>query len=115
MALITWLSRITPLPSNNDKENGYEAKVSGNWKRPSNPSKDMYALQSDPFTHFSLVFAALVHDLEHPGVPNAQVRRAMFFTGVRRYLETLLVGGATMIECHSICLVFRLLPRTLTS
>jgi hypothetical protein len=91
MALITWLSRIIPLPSNFDKENVYEAKVSGNWKRQSNPSKDMYALQSDPFTHFSLVFAALVHDLEHSGVPNAQVRHftqansTIFATRVRRY------------------------------
>lgn len=77
MALITWLSRLTPLPSKHAKENVYEAKGSGNWKWAANPSKDMYALQSDPFTHFSLVFAALVHDLEHSGVPNAQVRPSM--------------------------------------
>ncbi|CAB9516323.1 Receptor-type guanylate cyclase gcy [Seminavis robusta] len=71
MALITWLSRITPLPSDGDTENMYEAKLTGDWKRRSNPCKDMFALQADPLTHFALIFAALIHDLDHTGVPNA--------------------------------------------
>jgi len=30
-----------------------------------------YGITSDPLTHFSLVFSALIHDVDHTGVPNA--------------------------------------------
>ena len=30
-----------------------------------------YGLTSDPLVHFAVVFSALIHDAEHPGVPNA--------------------------------------------
>ena len=30
-----------------------------------------YGITSDPLMHFSLIFSALVHDADHPGVPNA--------------------------------------------
>lgn len=30
-----------------------------------------YGITSDPLTHFAVVFAALIHDLDHKGVPNA--------------------------------------------
>jgi len=29
-----------------------------------------YGITSDPLTHFSAIFSALIHDLDHPGVPN---------------------------------------------
>jgi class 3 adenylate cyclase len=32
-----------------------------------------YGITSDPLTHFACVFAALIHDVDHPGVPNAQL------------------------------------------
>lgn len=32
-----------------------------------------YGITSDPLTQFSCVFAALIHDVEHQGVPNAQL------------------------------------------
>merc|ERR1711971_52761 len=31
-----------------------------------------YGITSDPLTQFACVFAALIHDVDHPGVPNAQ-------------------------------------------
>ena len=32
-----------------------------------------YGITSDPITHFACVFSALIHDVEHQGVPNAQL------------------------------------------
>jgi len=32
-----------------------------------------YGITSDPLTHFAIVFAALIHDVDHTGVPNAQL------------------------------------------
>jgi hypothetical protein len=32
-----------------------------------------YGISSDPLTHFAIVFAALIHDADHTGVPNAQL------------------------------------------
>lgn len=32
-----------------------------------------YGITSDPLTHFTCVFAALIHDVDHPGVSNAQL------------------------------------------
>lgn len=73
MALITWLSRIAPPEIDASKENPLELQLSGDWKRRSDPTKDMFALQCDPMTHFAMLFAALIHDLEHNGVPNSQL------------------------------------------
>jgi hypothetical protein len=32
-----------------------------------------YGITSDPLTQFAVVFAALIHDVDHTGVPNAQL------------------------------------------
>lgn len=32
-----------------------------------------FGITSDPLTQFACVFSALVHDLDHPGVPNSQL------------------------------------------
>eukprot|EP00934_Nitzschia_sp_Nitz4_P004372 Nitzschia sp. Nitz4//scaffold277_size25017//9057//13286//NITZ4_008346-RA/size25017-snap-gene-0.31-mRNA-1//1//CDS//3329545341//4362//frame0 len=32
-----------------------------------------YGITSDPLTHFACVFSALIHDVDHPGVPNPQL------------------------------------------
>lgn len=37
--------------------------------------KFTFGLTSDPLTHFACTFSALIHDADHPGVPNAQLVR----------------------------------------
>merc|ERR1712154_375756 len=32
-----------------------------------------YGITSDPLTQFACVFSALIHDVDHPGVPNVQL------------------------------------------
>lgn len=32
-----------------------------------------YGISSDPLTHFAIVFSALIHDVDHTGLPNAQL------------------------------------------
>lgn len=32
-----------------------------------------YGITSDPLTQLACVFSALIHDADHPGVPNAQL------------------------------------------
>jgi hypothetical protein len=32
-----------------------------------------YGITSDPLTQFACVFSALIHDVDHQGVPNAQL------------------------------------------
>ena len=35
--------------------------------------KYTYGITSDPLTQFAVIFLALIHDVEHPGVPNGQL------------------------------------------
>jgi hypothetical protein len=34
-----------------------------------------YGITSDPLTHFAVIFSALVHDVDHTGVPNGQLAK----------------------------------------
>jgi hypothetical protein len=35
--------------------------------------KRTYGITSDPLAHFAIVFAALIHDVDHPGLTNRQL------------------------------------------
>jgi 3'5'-cyclic nucleotide phosphodiesterase len=61
-----------------------------------------YGISSDPLTHFSCVISALIHDVEHPGVPNAQLVREN-----APLAET--YDGQSVAEQHSVTLSWNLL------
>lgn len=46
-------------------------------------SATAYGITSDPLTHFAILFSALVHDVDHPGVSNAQLVKEMTETATR--------------------------------
>lgn len=61
-----------------------------------------YGITSDPLTQFACVFAALIHDVDHPGVPNAQLVKEG--TNMAR-----LYKGKSVAEQNSINLAWNLL------
>jgi hypothetical protein len=69
MAVLTWLSRVASPSLEPDSEEPHGDSSSGDLKKRRRNHNELHAL-SDPMTHFALVFSALVHDCEHPGVSN---------------------------------------------
>jgi 3'5'-cyclic nucleotide phosphodiesterase len=66
MSVVKLLSRIVSpqqLEETPGDNNGISSTLHG----------QTYGITSDPLTHFSCVFAALIHDVDHPGVPNTQL------------------------------------------
>ncbi|CAB9517945.1 Receptor-type guanylate cyclase gcy [Seminavis robusta] len=61
-----------------------------------------YGLTSDPLTQFAVVLSALIHDLDHPGVPNATlVKEATELAGKYK--------NKSVAEQHSVDLAWELL------
>jgi hypothetical protein len=60
------LSRIVA-PSDHDLRSGADRDSA------SSLHDHTYGITSDPLTQFSCVFSAIIHDLDHPGVPNSQL------------------------------------------
>eukprot|EP00536_Pseudo-nitzschia_multiseries_P000778 jgi/Psemu1/233997/estExt_Genewise1.C_90167 len=61
-----------------------------------------YGITSDPLTQFTCVFSALIHDADHPGVPNSQL--------VKEETEMAQIyGGKSIAEQNSINLAWNIL------
>jgi len=69
MSVVKLLSRIVaPIDidgAHNDKK--------GKQTMASNLHDHTYGITSDPLTQFACIISALIHDVDHPGVPNAQL------------------------------------------
>ncbi|KAL7562125.1 hypothetical protein ACA910_019867 [Epithemia clementina (nom. ined.)] len=61
-----------------------------------------YGITSDPLTQFACVFSALIHDVDHPGVPNTQLVKE-----ASPLVET--YKGKSVAEQNSVDLSWRLL------
>eukprot|EP00980_Cylindrotheca_fusiformis_P019552 scaffold6776_cov124-Cylindrotheca_fusiformis.AAC.7 len=63
------LSRIV----NIDERNGLAGGIPGYSVDLAELAGHSYGITSDPLTQFTVVFSALIHDVDHPGVPNTQL------------------------------------------
>jgi 3'5'-cyclic nucleotide phosphodiesterase len=59
-------------------------------------------ISSDPLVHFACVFSALIHDVEHPGIPNAQLVKEN-----AKIAETF--NGRSVAEQNSVVVAWNLL------
>jgi hypothetical protein len=56
-----------------DQHGGFSGQVGSNNGFDSNLHAATYGIASDPLTQFAVVFSAMIHDVNHPGVPNGQL------------------------------------------
>jgi class 3 adenylate cyclase len=68
MSTVKLLARIVAPDLHDDDDDDADADDGGQ-----NLHDHTYGITSDPLTQFACVFAALIHDVDHPGVPNSQL------------------------------------------
>ena len=61
-----------------------------------------YGITSDPLTQFACAFSALIHDVDHPGVPNSQLVKEN--TTMAKFYK-----GKSVAEQNSVDLAYDLL------
>jgi len=60
-----------------------------------------YGITSDPLTQFAVVFSAIIHDVDHPGVPNVQL--------VKENTRNAQIYGKSIAEQNSVDLAWEML------
>lgn len=61
-----------------------------------------YGITSDPLTQFACVFSAIIHDVDHQGVPNSQLVK-------ENTSQAAVYGGKSVAEQNSVDLAWELL------
>ncbi len=81
ISLTKLYSRLASSSKRNSHEKTVAAHKQWNRRMPKGLSKEVseinnspsYGISNDPVTEFALVFAAMIHDVDHPGISNAKV------------------------------------------
>merc|ERR1712176_1115817 len=63
---------LTRIVDADDHRNSLDGSSHGGYEL-KDASGHSYGITSDPLTQFAVVFAAVIHDADHPGVPNTQL------------------------------------------
>ena len=95
MSVVKLLSRIVA-PSELDYANSQQHQASKTLH------DHTYGITSDPLTQFSCVLSALIHDVDHPGVPNVQLVKEGHFLASRFH-------GKSVAEQNSVHVAWELL------
>lgn len=93
MSVVKLLSRIVTLHRDMEEETTTD---------PYEFHKNTFGITSDPLTQFALVLSAIIHDVDHPGVPNVQLVKERAELAVN-------FGDKSPAEQHAICLAWDLL------
>lgn len=92
MSVVKLLSRIVA-PSESDMQESADASMMHD---------HTYGITSDPLTQFSCVLSAIIHDLDHPGVPNARLCE-------EKALIASIYKGKSIAEQNSVDIAWQLL------
>ena len=99
MSVTKLLSRIAPPVDVLDDD-----RVRPNKSLISSLHDHTYGITADPLTQFACVFSALIHDVDHSGVPNTQLIKENTELATR-------FGGRSVAEQNSIVLAWELLMK----
>jgi 3'5'-cyclic nucleotide phosphodiesterase len=92
-SVVKLMGRIVPTVAKSSVEEGDCAKALHD---------HTYGITSDPLTQFACIFAAVIHDVDHEGVPNAQLVQ-------EKSTIALAYEGKSVAEQHSFVLAWDLL------
>ena len=90
MSILKLLSRIVK-PSIRERQSSQIASLHDH----------SYGITSDPLTHFAVAFCGLIHDADHPGVPNTQLIKEDPVLG-SRFHERSVAEQNSLMQCFDL-------------